>query len=216
MNDPDHLTWMGRFIARIHAVGSTKHFQHRQTLSIEQYGVRSYQYILESNYLPPELELPYKTLLENLLLRIQSIFESVGSTQMIRLHGDCHLGNVLWTDGGPHFVDFDDCCIGPAVQDLWMLLSGDRAEMTAQLAYLLDGYSEFYDFSPNELHLIEALRTLRMIHYSAWLARRWEDPAFPANFPWFNTQKYWEEQILTLKEQMSLLDEPPLEWMLGK
>ena len=214
MDNPDHLAWMGRFIARIHAVGSSKKFQHRHTLSIERYGIESYHYILANDFLPVELKTPYKALLELLIPRIQSIFEAAGALKMIRLHGDCHLGNVLWTDEGPHFVDFDDCCMGPAVQDLWMMLSGDREQMTTQLAYLLDGYSEFYDFDARELHLIEALRTLRMIHYTAWLARRWGDPAFPASFPWFNTQRYWEEQILSLKEQMALLDEPPLQWML--
>ncbi len=215
MDNPDHLAWMGRFIARIHAVGSAKEFQHRHTVSIERYGIESYQYILASNFLPIELETPYRSLLEALIPRIQSAFDAAGVLKMISLHGDCHLGNVLWTDAGPHFVDFDDCCMGPAVQDLWMLLSGDRRQMTAQLTHLLDGYSEFYDFDARELHLVEALRTLRMIHYSAWLARRWGDPAFPANFTWFNTQKYWEEQILSLKEQMALLDEPPLQWLLS-
>jgi len=214
MENPDHLAWMGRFIARIHAAGSTKEFQHRNVISIERYGIESYQYILANEFLPFELETPYKSIIEILIPRIQSVFESVAPLKMIRLHGDCHLGNILWTDAGPHFVDFDDCCMGPAIQDLWMLLSGDRRQMTIQLADLLDGYSEFYDFDPRELHLIEALRTLRMIHYSAWLARRWGDPAFPASFPWFNTQKYWEEQILSLKEQMALLDEPPLQWQL--
>ena len=214
MENPDHLAWMGRFIARIHAAGSAKEFQYRHTISIERYGIQPYQYILANNFLPIELETPYRSLLEVLIPRIQSAFEAAGPLKMIRLHGDCHLGNILWTDAGPHFVDFDDCCMGPAVQDLWMLLSGDRRQMTIQLADLLDGYSEFYDFDPRELHLIEALRTLRMIHYSAWLARRWGDPAFPASFPWFNTQKYWEEQILSLKEQMALLDEPPLQWQL--
>jgi len=214
MDDPDHLARMGRFVARIHATGSAAEFKHRHAVSIERYGIESYQYILANNFLPMELESPYKALLEVLIPRIQSSFEAAGSLKMIRLHGDCHLGNVLWTDDGPHFVDFDDCCMGPAVQDLWMMLSGDRGQMATQLAHLLDGYSEFYDFDARELQLIEALRTLRMIHYMAWLARRWGDPAFPTNFPWFNTQKYWEEQILSLKEQMALLDEPPLQWLL--
>jgi len=214
MENPDHLAWMGRFIARIHAAGSAKTFQHRDTISIERYGIESYQYILANNFLPIELETPYKSILEVLIPRIQSIFETTAPLKVIRLHGDCHLGNILWTDAGPHFVDFDDCCTGPAVQDLWMLLSGDRRQMAIQLADILDGYSEFNDFDSRELQLIEALRTLRMIHYSAWLARRWGDPAFPASFPWFNTQKYWEEQILSLKEQMALLDEPPLQWQL--
>ena len=213
LDDPEHLAWMGRFIARIHSLGSISRFQHRPTLSIENMGIHAYRYILENGFIPIELELAYKSLLEGLIPRIQSLFDRVGSINMIRLHGDCHLGNILWTDAGPHFVDFDDCCMGPAIQDLWMMLSGDRKQMTTQLSFLLDAYSEFFDFDPREIHLIEALRTLRMIHYSAWLARRWRDPAFPANFPWFNTLKYWEEQILSLKEQMALLDEPPLQWM---
>ncbi len=214
MDDPDHLAWMGRFIARIHAIGRARPFQHRHTLSIEQYGIRPSRYIRSHDFLPAELEPAYTALLDVLIPRIQSVFAATGPLKTIRLHGDCHLGNVLWTDDGPHFVDFDDCCMGPAVQDLWMMLSGDRDQMTRQLKYLLEGYSEFNDFDPCELHLIEALRTLRMIHYSGWLARRWGDPAFPASFPWFNTQRYWEEQILSLKEQLSLLDEPPLQWQL--
>jgi Ser/Thr protein kinase RdoA (MazF antagonist) len=208
----DHLAWMGRFIARIHAIGRNSAFRHRQTLSIEQRGIDSYGHILENGFIPIELETAYRSLAEQLIERIQSAFERAGSLAAIRLHGDCHLGNILWTDAGPHFVDFDDCCTGPAIQDLWMLLSGGREQMTAQLSTLLGAYTEFADFNPRELHLVEALRTLRMIHYSAWLARRWDDPAFPMNFPWFNTQRYWEEQILSLKEQMALMDEPPLQW----
>jgi Ser/Thr protein kinase RdoA (MazF antagonist) len=131
-------------------------------------------------------------------------------TASLRLHGDCHGGNVLWTDEGPHFVDFDDARMGPAVQDLWMLLSGDRAAMEAQLGDLLEGYESFRDFDPRELALVEPLRTLRLLHYSAWIARRWDDPAFPAAFPWFNTQRYWQDRILELREQVALMDEPPL------
>ncbi|HEY3488330.1 MAG TPA: serine/threonine protein kinase, partial [Gammaproteobacteria bacterium] len=127
-----------------------------------------------------------------------------------RVHGDCHAGNILWRDDNAHFVDFDDARMAPAVQDIWMLLSGDRVEQTAQLAEIVEGYDEFYEFKPRELILAEALRALRILHYSAWLARRWEDPAFPHNFPWFNTQRYWEEHILTLREQRAMLDEPPL------
>lgn len=208
----EHLAWMGRFIARIHAIGAAVPFQHRYSLSIEGHGIRSYEYILEQGFIPMELEAAYRSLLEHLMGRIRETFERAGQITMIRLHGDCHLGNVLWTDEGPHFVDLDDCCMGPAIQDLWMLLNGDREQMSAQLSVLLGAYTEFFDFNPKELHLIEALRTLRMVHYSAWLARRWDDPAFPRSFPWFNTQRYWEEQILLLKEQLALLDEPPLQW----
>ena len=129
---------------------------------------------------------------------------------MLRLHGDCHPGNLLWTDDGPHFVDFDDSRKGPAVQDLWMLLSGDEMDARRQLAALLRGYETFRDFDDRELHLIEALRTLRLIHYSAWIARRWNDPAFPAAFPWFGSMRYWQDRILELREQVALMQEPPL------
>ena len=133
---------------------------------------------------------------------------------MIRLHGDCHMGNVLWLDqgeqAGPHFVDFDDSRMGPGIQDLWMLLSGSRQEMQTQLTDILVGYEDFYEFEPRQLHLIEALRTLRLIHYSAWLAQRWTDPAFITAFPWFNTQRYWQDRILELREQIALMEEPPL------
>ena len=144
------------------------------------------------------------------LAGVERCTERAGDIRSLRLHGDCHAGNVLWTDDGPHFVDFDDCRTGPAMQDLWMLLSGDRATMTQQLADVLAGYEDFHDFDPRELHLLEALRTLRLIHYSAWLARRWDDPAFPAAFPWFNTQRYWQDRVLELKEQIALMDEEPL------
>jgi Ser/Thr protein kinase RdoA (MazF antagonist) len=117
---------------------------------------------------------------------------------------------VLWTDDGPHFVDFDDSRMGPPIQDLWMLLSGDRADMVRQLSDVLAGYEDFFEFDSRELYLVEALRTLRLLHYSAWLAQRWDDPAFPAAFPWFNTQRYWQDRILELREQVALMDEPPL------
>jgi Ser/Thr protein kinase RdoA (MazF antagonist) len=137
-------------------------------------------------------------------------YERAGDVQVLRLHGDCHSGNVLWTNDGPHFVDFDDSRMGPAVQDLWMLLSGERQEMVSQMSDILAGYEDFCDFDQRELYLVEALRTLRLIHYSAWLASRWTDPAFPAAFPWFNTQRYWQDRILELREQVALMDEPPL------
>ncbi|NNM81099.1 MAG: serine/threonine protein kinase [Burkholderiales bacterium] len=210
LSDPDTLEWMGRFIARIHAVGGTKPFLRRPSIDIESFGFEPGRYLLEGGFIPADLEVAYSTLLEQLLAGIEACFGRAGKYREIRLHGDCHPGNVLWTEEGPHFVDFDDCRSGPAIQDLWMLLSGDRAEMTLQFSYVLEGYRDFCDFDPSELHLLEALRTLRMIHYSAWLARRWEDPAFLSAFPWFNTQKYWQDQILALREQAALLLEPPL------
>ena len=141
---------------------------------------------------------------------VRRCFDRAGAFSSIRLHGDCHCGNILWTDAGPHFVDFDDSRSGPAIQDLWMLLSGERADQVRQLADLLAGYEDFVDFDARELHLVEGLRTLRLLHYSAWLARRWDDPAFPLAFPWFNTQRYWQDRILELREQVALMDEPPL------
>ncbi|MDH5437156.1 MAG: serine/threonine protein kinase, partial [Gammaproteobacteria bacterium] len=177
------------------------------------FGNESYQYLLEHGFLPPELELTYRSVVEDVLLRVNNLWQAAGSVRNIRLHGDCHPGNILWTDDGPHFVDLDDTRMGPAIQDLWMLLSGDRHEMEQQLAKVLRGYVEFMDFNPAELNLIEALRTLRMIHYAAWLARRWGDPAFLQAFPWFNTQRYWEEHILQLREQMATMEEPVLNWI---
>jgi Ser/Thr protein kinase RdoA (MazF antagonist) len=144
------------------------------------------------------------------LNQIASIFASAGNIRKIRIHGDCHAGNILWTGAGPHFVDLDDCRTGPAIQDIWMLISGERHEMQAQLADIIEGYQQFYNLDMRQLRLIEPLRTLRIMHYAAWLARRWNDPAFPLAFPWFNTSRYWEEHILTLREQASLLDEAPL------
>lgn len=210
LDDPDTLEWMGRFIARIHAVGAIEPFKHRPALDVASFGDESFHTILSGGFVPQDLEVAYRSLVEDVLHRVRASFARVPKIRNIRLHGDCHPGNVLWTDDGPHFVDFDDCRMGPAIQDIWMLLSGDRVEMSTQLRHVMDGYLEFYDFDPAELHVLEALRTLRMIHYSAWLARRWNDPAFKSSFPWFNTQRYWQEQILALREQAALLDEPPL------
>ena len=210
LNQRGDRLWMGRFIGRIHAVGSVRPFRHRPTLDIDSFGTRSYQFLLEQGFIPAHIELAYRTLVEDLLQQVSGRFDSAGALQQIRLHGDCHPGNVLWTEQGPHFVDLDDCRTGPAMQDLWMLISGARDEMQTQLADILEGYVQFHDLNYRELQLIEALRTLRMIHYAAWLARRWEDPAFPLAFPWFDSPRYWEDHILALREQAGLLDELPL------
>jgi Ser/Thr protein kinase RdoA (MazF antagonist) len=210
LNQRGDRLWMGRFIGRIHAVGSVRPFRHRPTLDIDSFGTRSYQFLLEQGFIPAHIELAYRTLVEDLLQQVSGRFDSAGALQQIRLHGDCHPGNVLWTEQGPHFVDLDDCRTGPAMQDLWMLISGARDEMQTQLADILEGYVQFHDLDYRELQLIEALRTLRMIHYAAWLARRWEDPAFPLAFPWFDSPRYWEDHILALREQAGLLDELPL------
>ena len=216
IEDIETLKWMGRFMGRIHSVGCSKPFSHRGALNPITYGNDVFSYLTEKNLIPLHLESAFISIVEELLRRIKICYERGGrSTGVdkadIRLHGDCHPGNILWTYDGPWFVDFDDCRTGPAIQDLWMLLSGERQGMELQLGAILEGYGMFCDFDYTELHLIEALRALRMINYTGWLAKRRDDPAFKACFPWFNTDRYWEEQILTLREQAALLDEPPLE-----
>jgi Ser/Thr protein kinase RdoA (MazF antagonist) len=210
LEDRHTLEWMGRFLGRIHAVGALKPFEHRPTLDIDNFGIAPRDYLLAHDFIPPDIAEAWRSVADLALDGVRGCFERAGSVETIRLHGDCHGGNVLWTDDGPHFVDFDDSRMGPAVQDLWMLLSGERAEMVRQLSDVLAGYEDFCDFNESELHLVEALRTLRLIHYSAWLAQRWNDPAFKQAFPWFNTQHYWQDRVLELREQISLMQEPPL------
>jgi Ser/Thr protein kinase RdoA (MazF antagonist) len=183
------LEWMGRFLGRIHAIGSLKPYQERPTLDIKSFGEQPRDYLLSHEFIPADLDTAYRSAVDLALESVRYCFSRAGEVASLRLHGDCHVGNVLWTDQGPHFVDFDDSRMGPAVQDLWMLLSGDRADMVHQLTDVLVGYEDFCDFNERELHLIEALRTLRLIHYAAWLAHRWDDPAFKQAFPWFNTQR---------------------------
>jgi Ser/Thr protein kinase RdoA (MazF antagonist) len=211
LNRPEDFAIVGRYLGRLHALGRTEPFRHRPTLTVEAFGIDAVAYIREHGFIPPHLETAYETLTEQLLNTIGERFAGT-SVSNIRLHGDCHLSNLLWTDTGPHIVDFDDCRMGPAVQDLWMLFAGEREEQEQQLANVLTGYTQFCDFSTAQLALIESLRTLRMLHYSAWLAQRWDDPAFPFAFPWFNTTRYWEEHILSLREQQAALAEPPLEF----
>jgi Ser/Thr protein kinase RdoA (MazF antagonist) len=211
LESEDNLEWMGRFMGRIHSVGRTKPFHHRHVIGPDTYGRIPRDWLLESAYIPHELKPRYKEVTDLLLAGITRCYERAGEITTLRLHGDCHPGNVLWTDEGPHFVDFDDSGTGPAVQDLWMLLSGERQEMQLQLTAVLEGYNQFADFDPSELWLVEALRTLRMMHYACWIARRWDDPAFPRAFPWFDGPRYWEEHLQALREQVPLLDEPALE-----
>ena len=210
LDDRDTLRWIGRFIARIHALGAAQPFQQRPSLDVADLGVASRDWLLEHEAVPPELLPAWRAIVDQAIDVSQAIFAQIRPTS-IRLHGDCHPGNILWTDAGPHFVDFDDCRNGPAIQDLWMLVSGNRGEMSAQFGELLAGYRQFHDFDPRELGLIEALRTLRLIHYSAWIARRWGDPAFPAAFPWFGSARYWQDRILELREQLGAMQEPPLD-----
>lgn len=211
LEDPEKLEWMGRFIGRIHAIGALKPFKERPTLDINSFGHEPRTYLLANDFIPPDLIDAYSSVTAYALDAVERCFERAGKLKTLRLHGDCYPGNILWTDDGPHFVDFDDSRMGPAIQDLWMLLAGDRADMTMQLKHLLTGYRTFHDFNVAELHLVEALRTLRLIHYSAWIARRWDDPAFPLAFPWFNTARYWQDRIIELREQIALMNEEPLE-----
>ncbi len=213
LSDRTTLEWLGRFIGRIHAVGALQPYRQRPALDIASFGEEPRDYLLSHEFIPPELLPAWSSVVDQALDGVRRCYDRAGRVARLRLHGDCHVGNVLWNegaDGGPHFVDFDDSRMGPAVQDLWMLLSGEPADMNRQFADLLAGYELFRDFDRAEVHLVEALRTLRLIHYSAWLARRWSDPAFPAAFPWFNTQRYWQERILELREQIPLMEEPPL------
>ncbi len=210
LSNLDNLFSLGRLLGRIHGVGAAYPFRHRPVLDSQSYGHDSVALISDS-FIPADLKNSYDTLTRDLLQAIDATMQGAANGQMIRVHGDCHIGNMLWRDDAPHFVDFDDARMAPAIQDIWMLLSGNRVAQTAQLSEIVDGYSEFYDFHPAELKLIEPLRTLRMLHYSAWLARRWQDPAFPRSFPWFNTDRYWGQHILELREQLAALQEPPLE-----
>lgn len=211
LGDPDHLYRLGQTLGRFHLVGQAQPFQSRPALDIQTYGLNSIE-LIGRDFIPSSLREAYLSLTSDLIASIERCYAAAGDVRRIRVHGDCHGGNILWRDDTPNFVDFDDARMAPAVQDLWMLLTGDdRQQQQLQLAEVVDGYNEFADFDPRELHLVEALRTLRMLHYSAWLARRWEDPAFPRNFTWFNTERYWGEHILQLREQLSAMQEPPLQ-----
>ena len=213
MDDPSVREWLGRFLGRIHAVGRVKPYTDRPALDIATFGIEPRRFLIDGDWLPPELKNVYAGVSQQALDVIAVQYDR-GAYHSLRLHGDCHEGNVLWTDSvnnvGPHFVDFDDSRMGPAVQDFWMLLGAGRAEQTERLADLLDGYEDFAEFDRRELGLIEPLRTLRLMHYSAWIARRWDDPAFPAAFPWFNTSRYWEERVLELREQIAAMQDEAL------
>jgi Ser/Thr protein kinase RdoA (MazF antagonist) len=216
LDDEKTLEWIGRFLGRIHALGRSRPFTTRPTLDIASYGDESRNYLLESGFIPAELRDQWQTIADLALEGVHGAYARAGDVAYIRAHGDCHSGNVLWTptdgnaQGGPHFVDLDDCRMAPAVQDFWMLISGDRAEMGKQLRAMLRGYEDFCEFDDRELNLVEALRTLRLLHYSAWLARRWDDPAFPIAFPWFNTTRYWQDRVLELREQVADMAERPI------
>ncbi|MDX1403637.1 MAG: serine/threonine protein kinase [Woeseiaceae bacterium] len=212
LDDENLLRQIGRLVARIHLLGETRSFRHRPALDIDSFGYQSCDFLLANAFVPDELVAAYEGVTRHLFDNIDASFERAGNVRDIRLHGDFHPGNVLVAGERLHIVDLDDARTGPPVQDLWMFLSGDRNEQTPQLSTLLDGYQEFRNFDARELNLIEALRTLRIMHYAAWIARRWEDPAFKRAFPWFNTPRYWDQHLLSLREQAALMEEPPLAW----
>lgn len=215
LHDPAVRERLGRFLGRLHAVGARRPFVARRALDIQTFGREPSAWLLAHDWLPPELAPVYRGVVGQALEAVERAFEAAAPLRAQRVHGDCHPGNLLWSEAGaqpgPYFLDFDDATTAPAIQDLWMLLSGDRHDMAAQLRDILRGYERFAPFEPRELLLIEALRTLRLIHYAAWIARRWSDPAFPAAFPWFPEPRYWEARILELREQLGAMQEPPLE-----
>ncbi|MCB1906611.1 MAG: serine/threonine protein kinase [Rhodocyclaceae bacterium] len=215
LEDPAVLGWTGRFLGRIHRIGARARFAHRPTLDANSFGREPIDTILASGVVPPELLPAWRTIAGQALEAIEACYRRAGEPARLRLHGDCHAGNLLWTPDGPHFVDFDDARNGPAVQDLWMLLSGDEDSMARQFDHVVEGYQTFMAFDPRELHLIEALRTLRLLHFAAWLTRRWADPAFPPAFPWFADGRYWQDHVLALREQVAVMSESPLVRLCG-
>ncbi len=209
IDDLDCLTILGRHIALIHNVGASSDFNHRPALSIEEFGLSAREFLLNNNFIPMSLIPAYSTVSEQLLADIEKVY-AAATFDTLRLHGDCHMGNVLWREDLPHFVDFDDARTGPAIQDLWMMLSGSQSAQEQQLDHILKGYRAFRDFNPIELRLIEGLRALRLMHHAAWIARRWQEPAFKRAFPFFDNENFWATHILELREQCAALFEQPL------
>lgn len=204
VDNMEQLEQIGRLIGRIHAVGNCRRFENRIQINVDTYGKTPYQFLLDNQFIPDELKHNYCLTMDKALQLIAAHLQT--DCRTLRIHGDCHAGNVLQNQTAMHIVDLDDCLTGPAVQDIWMLLSGSAAETKIQFEHIMDGYEEFHDFNRAELRLIEPLRTLRIIHYAGWLAKRWQDPAFPTNFPWFNTPSYWQNQLHTLREQVEILE----------
>jgi Ser/Thr protein kinase RdoA (MazF antagonist) len=200
LESADHLAWMGRLIARIHGVASRGRFEHRPGIDVDGYVREPARAALASGLLPDALATRYAAQTAELAATLEARIAAVGEVASIRLHGDCHAGNVLWTDTGPHFVDLDDARSGPAVQDLWMLAPSPRA-----LDALLEGYGEFRDFDPHELALIEPLRVMRQVHWAGWVAERWHDPAFPQAFPHVGEARWWEQHCNDLAEAAAQL-----------
>ncbi|HKZ73768.1 MAG TPA: serine/threonine protein kinase [Steroidobacteraceae bacterium] len=210
LDAPGARVLLGRALARIHAIGATRTFRFRPRIGIERLGLQAREQVLTSELLPPALATSYAAAADALLERVRRAFVNAGPVHDLRIHGDCHPGNLLWNPQGPVFVDLDDCGSGPRIQDLWMLLSGDGAEQQRQWNELLEGYSQFGEIDMRELTLVEPLRALRMLHHAAWVVQRWEDPAFPRAFPWFGEPRFWERHVGDLLEQVGAIDDPPL------
>ncbi len=210
LDAPEARAVLGRALGRLHQIGATRPFQHRPHISLQRLGYEARAQVLDSTLLPERLTQRYAQVSEALLASVGEAFDAAGAVRPIRLHGDCHLGNLLWNEQGPVFVDLDDCATGPRVQDLWMMLSGSSDEQQHQWAQLLEGYRQFSDFDYAEVRLIEPLRSLRMLHHAAWVSHRWADPAFPRAFPWIGEERYWEGYLNDLREQLGQIEDPPL------
>lgn len=211
--EPDNenqMLQLGRFLGMLHQVGAARPFLHRPTINHQTFLLDSQQSLLQSGLIPPSLEKDYQAMMQQVCDKVGPLFKP---EKIRRIHGDCHIGNLLWHDDRALLLDFDDSRNGPAVQDLWLLLSGDRAEQTYQLSLLLEEYEQYCDFDHKELRLIEPLRAMRILSYMAWIAKRWSDPAFPKNFPWFSTDQYWQQQLRALDEQLKFCDQSPLSLM---
>jgi Ser/Thr protein kinase RdoA (MazF antagonist) len=210
LDAPEARQLLGRSIARLHQIGATRPFAARTSISVQRLGWEARAQVLASELLPEALRERYSSVSGALLERVTAAFSAAAPLHSIRIHGDCHLGNLLWDEHGPLFVDLDDCATGPRVQDLWMMLSGSAAEQQQQWQDLLEGYQQFADFDFIELTIIEPLRALRMLHHAGWVVSRWTDPAFPRAFPWAAEPRYWEGYLNDLLEQHAAIDEPPL------
>jgi Ser/Thr protein kinase RdoA (MazF antagonist) len=209
-SETDTLYRLGQWLGRLHAVGAVRPYRTRPGIDILKDLRDSRDFLVDSGFIPSDLLPAYTSLLRDLEPRIEARIEQAGEVETVRLHGDCHGGNILVRDEQMLLVDFDDSRQGPAIQDLWLLLNGEHHERGQQLAELLEGYEQFNSFNRRERILIEPLRTLRVVRHAAWLGQRWSDPTFPKHFPWFGQARFWSDHILMLREQLSALDEPPL------
>lgn len=204
----DQMESVARYLGRIHQTARKRIFQARPTIGIEEYLTAPRQVFEATSLIPASLKVAFLNATDALIDATKARWDN--NVPVLRLHGDCHAGNILWRDG-PLFVDLDDARMGPAIQDLWMLLNGDKAEQRMQLETIIEAYEEFSPFNSDEIVLIEPLRAMRFVYYLAWLIRRWDDPAFPRNFPWLSGEDYWRNQITIFTEQVKVLQEPPLQ-----